>query len=679
MLDDLCKEYEVAPTDMALQDLDAQGWSRLASVFSRYYRTHGAEIAQVLRDSAARLKDRIPAQSLVAERNIDMLRELLDLNEAEVSLLRFANVLAQFERAVTFIQHLPYYGKDHACHEIALMLGLPEPDIAAALRKNSPLYAYGLISDLSAHPGPDLREHVRLAGHLHNVLNTAHGSLDEMMRLLLQQAPWPQLEPADYAHMEQDVKLLAAALQGALRERRPGVNILIYGPPGTGKTELAKLMAKIANANLYQVTNSDDDGTAANARERYLSYVLSQRFLASRQDSLVLFDEAEDVLPAEHAAFGFGPISVSPPGQTKGKAWVNNLLETNPAPTIWICNRIDAIDPAYLRWFTYHLELRNPPRTVRHRIASKHLNGLNVSENVLSQIANYEHLAPAQLEGAARMVSLAQPAEAKATEELLLRTLQNSMNALRQPTGRGHITSATRYDLRYLNLDARFPIDKMIGALKVRAHGSLCLYGPPGTGKTQLVHHLAERLEKPLLSKRASDLFSKWLGESEQNIAAMFQQARDEDAMLFLDEADSLLGDRQAATAPWAVSLVNELLQHMEQFDGVFVCATNLFSKLDLAALRRFTLKVRFDYLSAEQRWSLFLQETGLKDDDRTAAFRHRLDRLDTLTPGDFATVRRQELALAEALSPEEFIAQLIRECEAKSRAEGGRPIGFVW
>ncbi len=112
---------------------------------------------------------------------------------------------------------------------------------------------------------------------------------------------------------------------------------------------------------------------------------------------------------------------------------------------------------------------------------------------------------------------------------------------------------------------------------------------------------------------------------------------------------------------------------------GVFVCATNLFSKLDLAALRRFTFQVRFDYLTPEQRWSLLLQETGLGENDRTAGYRHRLDRLDTLTPGDFATVRRQELALAEALSPEDFIAQLVRECEAKNRAEGGRPIGFGW
>ncbi|MGH8538700.1 MAG: AAA family ATPase [Gammaproteobacteria bacterium] len=510
-------------------------------------------------------------------------------------------------------------------------------------------------------------------------MSASHESLDDMMGLLLQQAPWSQLEQADYAHIQQDVNPLAAALQGALRERRIGINVLLYGPPGTGKTELAKLLATMASANLYEVTSNDDDGAAANERERYLSYVLSQKFLSNRQNSLVLFDEAEDVLPQESPALGFGPISISAPGQTKGKAWVNHLLETNPTPTIWICNRIDSIDPAYLRRFTYHLELRNPPRPVRYRIAAKHLSGLNVSEKVLDQIAAYENLSPAQLEAAARMISLAQPADPGATEVLLLRALHNSMNALRQPKGGGNNITAISYDLRYLNLDTRFDIDKMIGALRIRSQGSLCLYGPPGTGKTQLVHHLAERLEKPLLTKKASDLFSKWLGESEQNIAAMFSQANEDGAILFLDEADGFLGDRNAASTQWAISLVNELLQQMEQFDGVFVCATNLFSKLDIAALRRFTFKVRFDYLTAEQRWSLFLQETGLTDNDTASGYRRQLDRLDTLTPGDFATVRRQELALAEPLSPEDFIAQLVRECEAKNQTERGKPIGFVW
>ncbi|MGH8489299.1 MAG: hypothetical protein ACREXS_10685 [Gammaproteobacteria bacterium] len=144
MLDHLCKEDEGAPTDIALKDLDAEGWSQLAHVFTRYYCTHRAEIAQALRDAVTTLSDRVSAQSRVAERNTDMLRRLLDLNEAEVNMLLFANLLAHFERAATFIQQLPYYGKDHACHDIALMLDVPEPDISAALRKNGPLYTYGI-------------------------------------------------------------------------------------------------------------------------------------------------------------------------------------------------------------------------------------------------------------------------------------------------------------------------------------------------------------------------------------------------------------------------------------------------------------------------------------------------------------------------------------------------------
>jgi len=70
---------------------------------------------------------------------------------------------------------------------------------------------------------------------------------------------------------------------------------------------------------------------------------------------------------------------------------------------------------------------------------------------------------------------------------------------------------------------------------------------PPGTGKSLLARHAADELGKPLILKRASNLLDKYLGETERRIAAMFEQARDEDAVLVPDEADSFIADRSGS------------------------------------------------------------------------------------------------------------------------------------
>ncbi|HEV7139475.1 MAG TPA: ATP-binding protein [Steroidobacteraceae bacterium] len=100
------------------------------------------------------------------------------------------------------------------------------------------------------------------------------------------------------------------------------------------------------------------------------------------------------------------------------------------------------------------------------------------------------------------------------------------------------------------------------------------------------MEHVAAELDRPLVAKRASDLLSKWLGESEQNIAAAFEEAAAEEAILFFDEGDSFLRSRELARHSWEVTQTNELLQHMERFDGIVIVATNLFRDLDIAALR---------------------------------------------------------------------------------------------
>ena len=104
-----------------------------------------------------------------------------------------------------------------------------------------------------------------------------------------------------------------------------------------------------------------------------------------------------------------------------------------------------------------------------------------------------------------------------------------------------------------------------------------------------------------VFEKRASDLLSKWVGETEQQIAAAFAEARDAGAFLIFDEADSLLADRRGAHRSWEVSQVNEMLTWMESHPLPFACTTNFAEHLDTATLRRFVFKVRLDYVAPEQ------------------------------------------------------------------------------
>ena len=228
-------------------------------------------------------------------------------------------------------------------------------------------------------------------------------------------------------------------------------------------------------------------------------------------------------------------------------------------------------------------------------------------------------------------------------------------------------------------MESRFEVPRIVEALQRRGHGSLCFHGAPGTGKTALAEHIAAALQRPLLIRQTSDIASKYVGETEQNMARMFEEAQTEDAVLLLDEADSFLRSRRLAERHYEVSEVNEMLQGMERFGGVFICTTNLFDDLDEAALRRFTFKLRFHVLTAAQRERMFVAEAlggdagALSDEQRS-----RLAQLDQLVPGDFAAVKRQIEILGEAFTCDEFLSQLEGEHRVKPEVRQRRGIGFV-
>ncbi len=619
--------------------------------------------------------------------NIGMLAKVLSLNAAERTLIQCA-ALAKCTRD---LRPILVDCKAASAAEAHAMLGevakVSPNDIAVALKQGGRLESLALIdTPIAEHNITDLGDLMRLSDRLLPILLEPYESESAMMAAFTKPSKASDLTLADYPHVEADARYLAALLKSATERSEKGVNVLIYGAPGTGKTEFAKVITALSGTELYEVECFDREGQSLNGKERYRSLQVSQSFLKGRGNTVLLFDEVEDVFPSNPSEMlNMFLADDHHRGSVNGKAWVNQTLENNPVPTIWISNSINQIDPAYRRRFQFHLELKNPPQNVRANITRKHLAGLDVSPDFVEKLATRRTLTPAQIHAAARFAQLTfgkvEGQVEDSVEALMLKQLERSDEAL------GHTDESnksqyrplvTTYDLSLLNIETRHPVEKIINALKSKGAGTLCFFGMPGTGKTALGEHIAKSIERPLIIKKASDLMSKYVGETEQQMAAMFKEAEQEKAVLLLDEADSFLQNRALAQRSYEITEVNEMLQGMERFKGVFICTTNLFDRIDEAALRRFTFKIQFKPLTREQREKMFVTE-ALEGNtaNLTGSISDRLNKLQMLTPGDFAAVKRQITLLDETLSADEFLAQLEQEHKVKPDIKWARTIGF--
>ena len=138
---------------------------------------------------------------------------------------------------------------------------------------------------------------------------------------------------------------------------------------------------------------------------------------------------------------------------------------------------------------------------------------------------------------------------------------------------------------------------------------------------------------------------------------------------------DGLLQDRANATRSWEITQVNELLQQMENFDGIMVAATNFSKNLDSATMRRFTFKLEFGYLDDAGKKTFFerMFKATLADDEFA-----ELRQLRNLAPGDFRTVRQEQFYLGDAVTNLDRIAALKDECAVKKDGDSSLPIGFA-
>ncbi len=134
-------------------------------------------------------------------------------------------------------------------------------------------------------------------------------------------------------------------------------------------------------------------------------------------------------------------------------------------------------------------------------------------------------------------------------------------------------------------------------------------HGPPGTGKTLTASLLGKATGREVYRVDLSGVVSKYIGETEKNLAALFDQARNRDWILFFDEADALFGKRTGvkdAHDRYANQEVSYLLQRVEEFDGLVILATNLRANIDDAFQRRFNAIIRFPLPGAAERRAIW-------------------------------------------------------------------------
>jgi SpoVK/Ycf46/Vps4 family AAA+-type ATPase len=606
--------------------------------------------------------------------NVFRVGELVGLDELDRRLLEFAVSLRQVPLLETVTDLLGRSSVNQVLARTASILQAPIHDVQRALSPKSRLAQSGLMA-LDKDGSHDLMSSFDLLSRdFASAMVRADVDLFDLLRSRVSVAEMGSLTLDDYGHLGPQVELIRAYLSKAHEQRRAGVNILVYGPPGTGKTEFAKTLAAAIKVPLFEVNTVDSDDDPIRGTERLNAFRAGQRFLGG-QGAMILFDEVDDVFETDGGSLArlFGMRAM----HNKHKGAIVKVLEGNPVPTIWLTNDVGGIDPAFIRRFDWVLEMPVPPRSVRERLIQRHCGAL-VVEDAARRLAETEHLAPAVLTRAAAVVGvLKDDLDASAASDTLVELVGSTLKAQGHVLPRKYEASlvADAYDLAFVNADA--DLDALVRGIGGYGAARLLLFGVPGTGKTAFASHLARRIDKPLLVRRASNLLSKWVGESERKIAGVFEEAASSDSVLLIDEIDSFLQERGKAQASWEVSLVNELLTQMESFGGLLIATTNLLDSLDSAALRRFDLKVRFDALRAEQAWDLLRRHCALAGltepaDDLYAPLQRMAG---VVTPGDFAMVARRSRfqPLTDAAA---WIEALKDECAIKPSAV--RPIGFL-
>ena len=595
--------------------------------------------------------------------DIDFLTKNISLTENELKLLQYRY------RFISFPNFSYLFDSDVLSNPEAVMLeilGISKSEYSQIIRKDKNLVNYGFIE-----------EDGFLSEEFYTVIQNQDLNL-YFSEVIKEIDVKDAFDLSSFSVNESKTKIFCNLLNNS-----EPVSILLYGNPGSGKTEYAKALAKSTGKKVIIFKNESEITGDSNA-----IYKLNLLLSLDKKDSILIIDEAESVLKTVELSF-FGPMP------SKKKGLVNKMLDNSKNKVIWIVNRTSQFDNSTKRRFTMSCKFDSMPKDILNNIIISKLQHLCLSDDLEKDILNrFEkyNITGASVDNVVKTISSfsdISEADIKDNVEIVLK--ENSL--LLNGNSKMRETVSSSYDSSVLNtsMDAE-KIVKMVKNAQNFAQNNhqakdssasvrMLFYGLSGTGKTEFARYLSEILGKKILLKRASDILDKFVGGTEEKIAAAFEEAAAKDQILLFDEADSFFADRNKAERSWERTQVNEFLTQMEEFPGILICTTNLKKILDKATLRRFHITVEFNPLKEDGIKTLlqkffpaYFSNNELEKIDISA-----LTNYNSVTPGDFGRLAGK----IRFLDKEDVCAQMIIDelCdiqEEKDSDSSKNKIGFA-
>ena len=543
----------------------------------------------------------------------------------------------------------------------ALFLNRSETDILEKVRQSCALRRYNCLDEDLDIPG--------------EIFEFLSGMVDEP--LAHNYFRKDQEESLPWSYFADLIRKHGAILKRMLKNGGAPVNILLYGAPGTGKTSFARALAAAVGKTAFCVSQSSG-GDGECRRNSSPEFRFGALMLCDSQvdpsTSLIVVDEADEMLQS-HIGGMFGH-------PTGDKGLLNSVLDSVKTPTIWITNAsAEDLDKSSRRRFDYSICFEPLNCEQRKLIWKNNVSRLKLGRIIPGEMMErFSAIYPVSAGGIAQTLdNLAKlHPRKKEVPGLVEQLMKPHCKLLGIRLTEDKLLPAKDYSLEGLNIRGDMTLERIVEAVrKFRRKGgadldddrprmNLLLSGPSGTGKTEFVKYLGNVLNAQINVRMGSDLLSKYIGETEQNIREAFEKAEAEHAILFLDEIDGLTQSRMKAGHSWEVTQVVELLHRMENFDGVLIGATNFFGSLDQAVLRRFTYKLEFDYLDNAGKKIFFERvfKTVLSEEENA-----RLAAIPSLAPGDFRTVRQSLFYYGGEVTNAMRLDALEHESEAKGKS----------